>query len=366
MFWQTLNHHEVLRWAGIFLAIGFLTWLGIGLLRRWLLHHNLLAVPNDRSSHDQPTPHGAGAVMITIILLCWLGLIIKHQVPLIYYGVLASTAMLAALSWLDDHGHVPFLRRLMVHGIAATIAVISLPDSAVIFGDWLPLWLERTMMAFGLVWFMNLYNFMDGIDGMMGSLTATIAVGIAIITPLWLDWQLSLVIIPVAIGFLCWNWMPAKIFSGDVGSVALGYLIGWLLLRLALSGYPVSAVILAAYPIADTTFTLLRRISQGERFWIPHRNHFFQKAVRSGLSHAAVTGGILLLQILMVALAVWATHRRMSPIILCIIFVTTWLSFFQWRFRYSVAHQDGREGSANPARPVLSEPVHAADKQDEK
>lgn len=341
MFWQTLNQNEMLRWTGILLAVGVITWLGIGLLRRWLLQHNLLAVPNDRSSHDVPTPHGAGAVMIIVTLLCWAGLMIKHEVPLIYYGVLGSAAVLALLSWIDDHGHIPFLRRLLVHLIAATIAVISLPDSAVIFSDWLPLWLERVMMALGLVWFMNLFNFMDGIDGMMGTLTVTIAAGIAIITPLWLDWQLSLIIIPVALGFLCWNWMPAKIFSGDVGAIAFGYVIGWLLLRLALSGYPVPAVILAAYPIADTTFTLVRRISQGERFWIPHRRHFFQKAVRSGMTHAAVTGATLILQIIMIALAVWATHRRISPAILAVMAVGAWLSFCQWRFRYSGAHKDG-------------------------
>lgn len=343
MFWQTLTQTEILRWVGIFFAVGVMTWLGVGLLRRWLVHHQLFAVPNDRSSHDIPTPHGAGAVMVSVILFCWLGLMVKHHVPVIYYGVLASAAVLAVLSWVDDHGHIPFLRRLMVHIIAAIIGVVTLPDSAVIFSEWMPLWMERSLMAIGLVWFMNLFNFMDGIDGMLGSLTATIVAGVAIITPLWLDWQLSLVIIPVAIAFLCWNWMPAKIFSGDVGSIAIGYLVGWLLLRLALSGHPVPAVILAAYPIVDTTFTLLRRITQGERFWIPHRRHFFQKAVRSGLTHAQVVSAILVMQAVMIVLAIWATERRISPSILAVMAVTGWLSFCQWRFRHTGAHKDGNE-----------------------
>lgn len=348
------------------MVVGLATWLGIGVLRRWLMHHKLLAVPNNRSSHNIPTPQGAGAITVSVILFCWLGLMIKHHVPMFYWGVLGSAAVLAVMSWIDDHGHIPFLRRLVVHIIAATIAVMALPESVMIFADWLPLWLERALMALGLVWFMNLFNFMDGIDGMMGSLMLTIAAGISLITPLWLDWQLSLVIVPVALAFLLWNWRPAKIFSGDVGSIALGYLIGWLLLRLALSGQPVPAIILVAYPVTDTSLTLIRRISQGEKFWVPHRRHFFQKAVRAGLTHDRVTGATLILQVLMIALAMWATYRRISPALLTILLVTGWLSFCQWIFRYSGAHLDGSEGTIDPARPTLSAPAPAADKPDEK
>ena len=363
MFWQSLLPHEALRWAGIFIAIAFVTWLGINALRRWLLQQNILDVPNNRSSHVAPTPRGAGIVMVGVIVICWLGLMVKHDVPVIYYGVALSAVVLAVVSWLDDQSHVPFLWRLAVHGAAAAVAVVSLPEHAVIFQEWLPLWLERSLMAIGLVWFLNLFNFMDGLDGLMGGLLLTIAAGIALITPLWLDWQLSLVIVPVALAFLWWNWSPAKIFSGDVGSVALGYIVGWMLLRLALSGYPVPAVILALYPIADTTITLLRRMSQGERFWVPHRNHFFQKLVRAGQSHSQVSRSILLLQCVMIALAWWAMERRVSPAFLSVLFVGGWLCYCQWRFRYSLGALAAIE---DPATPTPFVEAREANKPDEK
>lgn len=335
MFWRTLSLSDVERWIAIFIAVGAVTWLGIGLLRRGLLHHNILVVPNARSSHAVPTPQGAGAVMVAMVFLAWIILFIHHRdlASPWDYAVLAAAAGIAFISWLDDRAHIPFAWRLVVHAVAAGVAVCGLPEGVAIFHDWLPLWLERALMAVGLVWFMNLFNFMDGIDGMMGTLMASIALGISLITPAWLDWQLALVMVPIAGGFLIWNWSPAKIFSGDVGSVALGYLIGWLLLRLALSGNEVPAVILALYPITDTTFTLVRRVAQGEQFWVPHRRHFFQKAVRSGMSHAAVVSAVWVLQIFLIVLALWATERRVSPSVLAILAVSGWLSFCQWRFR---------------------------------
>jgi len=346
MFWRTLTLPDIERWIVIFLAVGLATWAGIGLYRRYLLKNKILVVPNERSSHAVPTPQGAGAIMVAMVFLIWIILFLHHSnlTSLWNYGVLAAAAAVAIISAWDDYAHISFKWRLLIHATAAAIAVISLPHGAALFPDWLPLWLERGFMAVGLIWFMNLFNFMDGIDGMMGGLMATIALGIAAVTPAWLDWQLALVLVPVAIGFLIWNWQPAKIFSGDVGSVAIGYLIGWLLLRLALSGNYnfVPAAILIAYPAADTTFTLLRRIVQGEQFWVPHRRHFFQKVVRSGLSHAAVVSMVLLLQIFLIIMALWATYRRISPAVLAILAVTSWLSFCQWRFRWSDGHQKTR------------------------
>ena len=336
MFWQTLTINDVTRWVGIFLGVGFTTWAGIGLLLKWMLRNQMVVVPNARSSHSTPTPQGAGAVMVVAVFVNWIILFVHHHDLVNWrdYGVLVAAFAIAVISWLDDRAHVSFKWRLVVHFIAAGMAVYALPDSAAIFRDWLPLWLERALMAVGLVWFMNLFNFMDGIDGMNGTLTTTIALGISIVTPTWIDWQLSLVLVPIAIGFLIWNWQPAKIFMGDVGSVTLGYLVGWLLLRLALSGNYIPAVILVAYPIADTTITLLRRVSQGEQFWEPHRRHFFQKAVRSGMTHAGVVKCVWLLQIFLILMALWATYRRISPAVLTILAVAAWLGFCQWRFKY--------------------------------
>ena len=365
MFWQTLSFYDALRWIGIFFALGAVTWVGIGALRRWMLRHAMVVVPNERSSHAIPTPQGAGAVMVAMVFVCWVILFVHHAnlSSAWDFGVLAAAAGVALISWLDDRAHISFKWRLLVHVVAAAAAVISLPHGAALFTDWLPLWLERALMAIGLVWFMNLFNFMDGIDGMMGSLMGTIALGIAAITPAWLDWQLSLVLVPIALGFLIWNWQPAKIFAGDVGSVVMGYLIGWLLLRLALSGNVIPAMILVAYPVADTTFTLVRRILQGEQFWVPHRRHFFHKAVRSGMSHATIVSVVLLLQIFLIVMALWATYRRISPAVLTMIAVAGWLSFCQWRFK---AHANDSSVLINLATPAPFVQGRAADRPDER
>ena len=161
------------------------------------------------------------------------------------------------------------------------------------FQGWLPPALDMAAAALLWVWFVNLYNFMDGIDGLAGSETAAIGIGLALFAVVGTGGDPALAapaaaIAAAAIGFLVWNWAPARIFLGDVGSVPLGYLLGFLLLATAARGYWKFALILPLYFLADATITLLRRLARGERVWLPHREHFYQQAVQRGLGHAAV------------------------------------------------------------------------------
>ena len=155
---------------------------------------------------------------------------------------------------------------------------------------------------------MNLFNFMDGIDGLAGGEAASIGAGLALVASLGaLDPALALYGLAAAgaaLGFLMWNWHPAKLFMGDVGSVPLGFTLGWLLLVLAASGLWVAALLIPAYFLADATFTLLRRLAEGKKVWQAHREHFYQKATQRGRNHAQVVRLVLALNAALLLLAV--------------------------------------------------------------
>ena len=160
------------------------------------------------------------------------------------------------------------------------------------------------------IWFINLFNFMDGIDGIAGGETAAIAVGVGSVAALGgsaVDTVLGAATVAgAAVGFLWWNRHPARIFLGDVGSAPLGFLLGWMLLDLAARGLWAPALILPLYYLADATVTIVRRALRGERVWHPHRQHYYQQAVRRGLSHTAVVGAVVLADAALIGLALAA------------------------------------------------------------
>ena len=179
-------------------------------------------------------------------------------------------------------------------------------DLGPVFQGLLPLWLDRLLAALAWLWFVNLFNFMDGIDGIAGVESASLGVGLALVfllSGLILPAGLALLATAAALGFLLVNWHPARIFLGDVGSVPLGFLLGWLLLLAAAEGAWAAALILPGVYWADATVTLLRRACRGERVWRAHREHFYQRAVQRGLRHDQVARRIALANAGLVLLA---------------------------------------------------------------
>jgi UDP-N-acetylmuramyl pentapeptide phosphotransferase/UDP-N-acetylglucosamine-1-phosphate transferase len=158
-----------------------------------------------------------------------------------------------------------------------------------------------------------LFNFMDGADGLAASEAAAIGAGMLLVTAFGAAHDPAVAaaaaaIAGAALGFLAWNWAPARVFMGDVGSVPLGYLIGFLLLRLAAQGWWRAAVILPLYFLADATITLARRALRGEKIWQAHRRHFYQRAVLAGLSHAAAVCRVTAANLALIACA-WAAEN---------------------------------------------------------
>ena len=275
---------------------------------RWVESRQIVAEENHRSMHKGRVPVGGGLPLLVaalaVALLIW-------PVTALPSPVLISLAALSLVSWRDDIKAVTPVLRLTVHLAASAAAVLSLPGDALIFQGWLPWVLDRAVAAVALCWLINLTNFMDGIDGIAGAEVAAVCFGYAAVmaaagsmgTPLY---GLSLALAGAALGFLVWNWSPARIFMGDVGSVPLGFLMGVLMLDLAVRHSLAAALILPAYFAADATITLLRRLKDGAKPWDAHRTHFYQRAAAAIGSHAPVVTRVVICNAVLLIAAVLA------------------------------------------------------------
>ncbi len=299
--------------AAIAIAAGLIACLGTRALIPLLRRASVLDQPNQRSSHLRPVPRGGGIAPVAAIALAWVALAATGLVGPRVLFVLAGATLLAAVSWLDDLGDLPPATRLFAQSAAVITGMVVEVPAGPIFQGWLPVELDVVAAALLWVWFVNLFNFMDGIDGLAGSEAAGIGIGLLLLAGLsdGQDAAVAGLAAPnalAAIGFLVWNWPPARVFLGDVGSVPLGYLLGFLLIDMAAHGHWKPALILPLYFLADATITLFRRLARGERVWEAHREHFYQGAVQRGLGHGAVTARVIAANILLIGCA-WAAEN---------------------------------------------------------
>ncbi len=292
------------------------SWTGSGLMTSWLRRRLILDHPVERSSHALPIPKGCGVAVTAVLLLAWLDLAITGLAPHETMLVCGLGFALAALSWLNDVTDLPAVLRLAVHLLIATVGLLALPDRGQVFQGLLPADLDQAATVLLWTWFMNLFNFMDGIDGITAVETGAIGFGLAFVAALTGiasgGYLLLVVALSAAVlGFLPWNWHPARVFLGDAGSVPLGFAAGWLLLLLASRGYWASALLLPLYYLADASLTLLLRLARREAIWRPHKSHFYQRALAPDGDHAAVALWILAGDLGLVGAAVMAIwHPR--------------------------------------------------------
>lgn len=279
-----------------------------GAVRRFALFHGVLDIPNDRSSHSTATPRGGGiaivltATVVTVILLC-LGTV---QINL-FLALTGGGIAVAAVGFMDDRFTVPAGVRLAIHVAAAVWAVAWLGGLPLLrVGNHLANlgWPGHVLATAGIVWTLNLFNFMDGIDGIAASEAVFVtAAGVLLTSMSGNDGGVTAVALMFACGcagFLLWNWPPAKIFMGDVGSGYLGYFIAVLALQ-AVHENPAAVwvwLILGALFFVDATVTLVRRTLRGERVHEAHRNHAYQWLARRWRSHRRVTLAALSLNLL--------------------------------------------------------------------
>lgn len=297
--------------AAIGIATALVACAATGALIPLFRRRKILDHPNERSSHNRPMPRGGGIAVIGSVLLAWLLLARAGLVSPGVVRIALAAGLLAAVSWIDDLRGLSPILRLLAQSAAVAVGVSALPgmpsspprspEEAALLG----------IIGIAWIWWINLFNFMDGIDGIAGSEAAAIAAGVLLFAALGADREpglLSAAILGAAIGFLVWNWSPARIFLGDVGSAPLGYLLGFLLLSLAVRGHWKIALLLPLYFLADATITLARRLFRGERVWQAHREHFYQQAVRRGLGHAATVKRVIAADILLIGCG-WAAEN---------------------------------------------------------
>ena len=289
--------------ALVLLTIALLTAIAVGLIRQILLRCEILDHANERSSHVGATPRGGGLALMAILLPTWLIAVVHVNPTDCSWQIAAGALCLASISWLDDVRGVGPMPRLLVQIAVATVAIAVL--KAPVFQGLLPPLFDSIAAVILLVWFINLFNFMDGIDGLSAVQATAIGLGLFFFGLILGEfevghWQ-ALAIAGAALGFLIWNWSPARVFLGDVGSIPIGFMLGWLLLQAATQGAWAAALILVLYYLADGTITLLLRLTSGANVLRPHRRHFYQQAVQRGHSHATVAGLVAVLNVALIA-----------------------------------------------------------------
>lgn len=275
--------------------------------RRYALHRRLLDQPGERRSHSTATPRGGGIAIVASLLLAaaWLGYV--HTAERELFAAFATGLLLVAgIGWWDDHRPLPASWRLLVHALAALLFATALYRSTGQF------W-QAALAAVAILGLVNVWNFMDGIDGLAASqaMIAALAYLFFLSSP-W--YWLAAALFAACCGFLPFNFPKARIFLGDVGSGALGFVLA-VLVAMA-PGHSAGPWVLVLLPLAaflvDAGFTLASRILQGERWWTPHVSHVYQRAARR-FGHRPVTAvygsvsGVMLLLMWMLCNGTTAT-----------------------------------------------------------
>jgi Fuc2NAc and GlcNAc transferase len=288
-----------LLFAGIFIISLLLT----GLARRYAIANQVIDIPNARSSHTFATPRGGGISIVITFSIALIILYFHNMIELnVFFAFFIGGLLIGIIGFFDDHRHIPARWRIIVHIIAAIWAIYWLGNNYIIsFSDGMlhhGLYVDLAAL-FITTWFLNLYNFMDGIDGIASieaittaGAAAFIIFSVSLVNEQSLNYVLALLLLLVAVlGFLVWNWPPAKIFMGDGGSGYLGYIFALFAISTTLDSYMTlwTWLILLGVFIVDASFTLLQRIVEGKRWYEAHRSHAYQHAAQLWNNHTKVT-----------------------------------------------------------------------------
>lgn len=298
--------------AALALLIGAaaLSFLAVAYARRWALSHGIMDIPNARSSHSQPMPRAGGiGIVATFIVAFGVAAALNGGVSRAAWAVLGGGVAVATVGLVDDLRRLPASIRFGVHLAAACAAVIAGARVETLVVEplgYLPL--EQVGVVLSVLWLVavtNIYNFMDGIDGIAAGVAVLAGAGMALLAAVRGDGTTMLLACAIsgcALGFLGHNFPPARVFMGDVGSGFLGFVLAGIPLINAGTGPgttpPVAACALLAPFLMDGTFTLIRRILAGERWYEAHRSHYYQRLVILGYPHRTVTLGYYALTLL--------------------------------------------------------------------
>jgi UDP-N-acetylmuramyl pentapeptide phosphotransferase/UDP-N-acetylglucosamine-1-phosphate transferase len=298
----------------LLLAAATLSATIIWLIRPLMLRY-AMAQPNARSSHSTPTPQGAGiAVIAATLLVSGTIMMISGsndlKIPIAVFG---ASLFIAGVGFADDVKSIYVLPRLLLQG-AAVAAIVFTTSSELRIVSACPLWIERALLLFAGLWFVNLVNFMDGLDWMTVAeavpVTATMVILGALNEYPTAPTLVAAALCGAMLGFAPFNRPVARIFLGDVGSLPIGLLLGWCLLQLGYERQYVAALLLPMYYLLDATATLTLRMAQREPFWSAHRSHFYQRATKNGFTVWRVVSEIFALNLVLAVLAIGSIQTQ--------------------------------------------------------
>ncbi len=284
-----------------------------------LLQRYAVAIPNSRSSHRAPTPQGGGiAIVVATVATALIATIQPGLDPseaAVLIPITAGAIALAIIGACDDMRSVPITARLLMQAIIVYAVIAILPSGLGVI-PFLPAWLASALVVLAGVWFVNLVNFMDGLDWMTVAEVVPVTAGLALIGALGglpsAGIVLTFALCGAMLGFAPFNRPVARLFLGDVGSLPIGLMLGWLLMLVVSEGHFAAALILPLYYLADTGITLARRIARREPFWRAHRSHFYQRATDHGFSVMQIVTRVFAVNLALVACAA-ATVLRPAP-----------------------------------------------------
>jgi UDP-N-acetylmuramyl pentapeptide phosphotransferase/UDP-N-acetylglucosamine-1-phosphate transferase len=306
-----LGHGAAEIWKALVLLLAIAAGVSTGLilLLRPAFARYAMARPNARSSHTVPTPQGGGIAVVTATLIAaWLGAALTNTGVSTFEWLALSiaTILLAMTGAVDDIRGLGAAPRLLIQIVAVGLVIAALPNDFAVVPQ-LPQSIERALLLLGGVWFVNLVNFMDGIDWMTVAEVVPVTAGVALLgfvnaaTPGAL--VVATALLGAIIGFAPFNRPVARLFLGDVGSLPIGLLIGWLMLMLAGRDNLAAAILLPLYYLADASITLGRRLIRGEAVWQAHRTHFYQRATDGGFSVKEIVARVFVLNLALAGLA---------------------------------------------------------------
>lgn len=288
----------------IALGSAFISWFVVKQLITALTRRNIIDTPNERTLHSGGVPRGGGLAIVACLMTSIIVLGILSARYAMFSALFISVLAWSSLSWLDDQFDLSPNRRWYVQCFLAVLSVVAFGavETVQINAELvLPLSLFGFVLSvIGVLWLTNLYNFMDGMDGLAASQTIIASSTLAFWFWHYGDQTLAiscLVLSSASYGFLLWNWHPAKIFMGDVGSISIGAFLATLLL-IGVSRYDlpvISFILLLSVFIVDASVTILRRLLKREKIWLPHRSHYYQRLANLGFSHSKIVIGLIVL-----------------------------------------------------------------------
>ena len=321
----------------IFIGITVIAYFWVDLIRTWLIKHQIFDLPNERSSHTIPTPRGGGLVVVAITLLVTLVVTILTKEWKVGGVFILTGFCVAWVGWTDDTKKLSSKLRFFFQGLIAVVTILGLgyfhSVTIPLIGEVQLGYVGILITILWIVGLMNAYNFMDGIDGMSGSVALTASLGWMLFLGIngqfssLLFW-IALAIAASSLGFLGHNWPPARIFLGDVASTFLGFsfaVLPLLSVDKVDNAFLLGVIVMWAY-ILDTLITFIRRLIKGERVFSAHRSHVYQRLVISGYQVSSITSLYLLFTSLGIVLAyAWIQSYRFAPAAIVIGLPIIWI-----------------------------------------